>query len=46
MLNVALPKGRLGDKVYDLLAGIGYGCPEDYNATRKLVVENPAAGIS
>ena len=45
MLNVALPKGRLGDKVYALLAGIGYGCPEDYNATRKLVVENPAAGI-
>ena len=31
MLNVALPKGRLGDKVY--------------NATRKLVVENPEAGI-
>ena len=45
MLNVALPKGRLGDKVYNLLAGIGYGCPEDYNAIRKLVVENPAAGI-
>ncbi len=45
MLNVALPKGRLGDKVYNLLAGIGYGCPEDHNATRKLVVENPAAGI-
>ena len=45
MLNVALPKGRLGDKVYNLLACIGYGCPEDYNATRKLVVENPAAGI-
>ena len=45
MLNVALPKGRLGDKVYHLLAGIGYGCPEDYNATRKLVVENPEAGI-
>lgn len=45
MLNVALPKGRLGDKVYNLLAGVGYGCPEDYNATRKLVVENPEAGI-
>ena len=45
MLNVALPKGRLGDKVYDLLAGVGYGCPENYNDTRKLVVENPAAGI-
>ena len=45
MLNVALPKGRLGDKVYGLLARIGYGCTEDYNATRKLVVENPEAGI-
>ena len=45
MLNVALPKGRLGDKVYNLLAGVGYGCSENYNDTRKLVVENPAAGI-
>ena len=45
MLNVALPKGRLGDKVYNLLARIGYGCTEDYNATRKLVVENTEAGI-
>ena len=45
MLNVALPKGRLGDKVYNLLAGVGYGCPEDYHETRKLVVENPEAGI-
>lgn len=45
MLNVALPKGRLGDKVYNMLAGVGYGCPENYNETRKLVVENPEAGI-
>ena len=45
MLNVALPKGRLGDKVYDLLAGVGYGCPENYADTRKLVVENRKAGI-
>ena len=45
MLNVALPKGRLGDKVYNLLASVGYGCPEDYHETRKLVVENPEAGI-
>ncbi len=45
MLNVALPKGRLGDKVYDLLAGVGYGCPGNYNDSRKLVVENPKAGI-
>ncbi len=45
LLSVALPKGRLGDKVYALLAGVGYGCPENYNETRKLVVENPEAGI-
>lgn len=45
MLNVALPKGRLGDKVYDLLAGVGYGCPENYADSRKLVVENRKAGI-
>ena len=45
MLNVALPKGRLGDKVYELLAGVGYGCPENYSDTRKLVVENREAGI-
>lgn len=40
-LNIALPKGRLGDKAYALLAGAGYGANEDYNDTRKLVVENP-----
>ncbi len=45
MLSVALPKGRLGDKVYNLLAGVGYGCPEQYSDTRKLVVENREAGI-
>ena len=45
MLNVALPKGRLGDKVYNLLAGVGYGCPENYSDTRRLVVENQEAGI-
>ncbi len=45
MLNVALPKGRLGDKVYQLLAEAGYGCAENYNDSRKLVVENVDAGI-
>ena len=44
-LNIALPKGRLGDKAYGLLAQAGYGAAEDYNATRKLVVENPEAGV-
>lgn len=45
MLNVALPKGRLGDQAYRLLESMGYGCGEDYNAGRKLVVENLEAGI-
>ena len=45
MLNIALPKGRLGDQVYSLLAGAGYGCSEDYNESRKLVVENRPAGV-
>ena len=45
MLSVALPKGRLGDKVYRLLESVGYGSPENYADTRKLVVENADAGI-
>lgn len=44
-LNIALPKGRLGDKAYKLLAEAGYKANEDYNDTRKLVVENPQAGV-
>ena len=44
-LNIALPKGRLGDKAYKLLAEAGYKANEDYNDTRKLVVENPDAGV-
>ena len=44
-LNIALPKGRLGDKAYGLLAGAGYGASENYNDTRKLVVENPEARV-
>ncbi len=43
-LNIALPKGRLGDKAYGLLAAAGYEANENYNETRKLVVENPEAG--
>lgn len=45
MLNIALPKGRLGGQVYALLQKAGYGCGEEPGATRRLVVENPAAGV-
>jgi len=41
MLNIALPKGRLGDQVYRLFSGIGYECAAIYEDNRKLVFENP-----
>ncbi len=40
MLTVALPKGRLGDQVYELFSGIGYECKAIYEDNRKLVFEN------
>ena len=45
MLNIALPKGRLGDQVYELLAGIGYDCSAIYEQNRKLVFENPENNV-
>lgn len=40
-INIALPKGRLGEKVYSLFESIGYGCPEMLDGGRKLIFENP-----
>ncbi len=40
MINIALPKGRLGKKVYNILEEIGYGCPEILEDNRKLVFED------
>lgn len=45
MLNIALPKGRLGDKVYDLLDAVGYDCREIYQDNRQLVFENASRGV-
>ena len=45
MLNVALPKGRLGDKVYKMLESIGYDCPEILEDTRKLIFESKENGV-
>lgn len=45
MLNIALPKGRLGDKVYDMLASVGYDCPGYYEQNRKLVFESPEKNV-
>ncbi len=41
MLNVALPKGRLGDQVYALFSKIGYDCGAIYEGDRRLVLESP-----
>ena len=40
MINVALPKGRLGEKVYAMFEQAGYECPSIKEANRKLVFEN------
>ena len=45
MVNIALPKGRLGEKVYDLFEASGYGCPSIRENSRKLIFENEASGI-
>lgn len=45
MINIALPKGRLGEKVYDIFEKAGYECPSMKEENRKLVFENPAAGV-
>ncbi len=45
MLNVALPKGRLGEKVYQLFAAAGFECPALLDPGRKLIFENEAAGV-
>ncbi len=40
-LNIALPKGRLGEKVYGLLEKAGFECPQVMDPGRKLILENP-----
>ena len=39
MLSIALPKGRLGEKVYDLLEKAGMQCPSIREGGRKLIFE-------
>ena len=45
MINVALPKGRLGEKVYAMFEAAGYECPSIKENSRKLIFENPEKGI-
>ncbi len=46
MLNIALPKGRLGEKVYAMFARAGFECPELLEESRKLIFTNQAANVS
>ena len=45
MINVALPKGRLGEKVYSIFESIGYECPSIHENNRKLTFENEEKGV-
>ena len=45
MINVALPKGRLGEKVYDMFEKSGYPCPSIKEPNRKLIFENKEVGV-
>lgn len=45
MINVALPKGRLGERVYAMFEAAGFACPSIKENNRKLVFENTEAGV-
>ena len=45
MLNIALPKGRLGEKVYSMFEEAGFDCPSIKENNRKLTFENAELGL-
>ena len=45
MLNIALPKGRLGEKSYALFEAAGFECPSIKEDSRKLIFENERCGV-
>ncbi len=45
MLNIALPKGRLGEKVYAMFEKAGFECPSILENSRKLIFENEEKGV-
>ncbi len=44
-LNIALPKGRLGEKVYSMFEAAGFECPSIKDGGRCLIFENSELGI-
>ena len=45
MLNIALPKGRLGERVYTMLKAADYACPAIEQQDRRLFFENEESGV-
>ena len=45
MLNIALPKGRLGEKAYAVFEKAGFPCPSIRENNRKLIFENEELGL-
>ena len=45
MISIALPKGRLGERVYDMFERAGFACPSIKENTRKLIFENAECGV-
>jgi ATP phosphoribosyltransferase len=45
ILSVALPKGRLGEKVYDMFEKAGFECPSVKDNSRKLIFFNPEKAV-
>ena len=45
MINIALPKGRLGESVLEIFEKLGYGCPAIHEKNRKLIFTNEENGV-
>ena len=45
MINIALPKGRLGEKAYAMFEKAGFECPSIHEQSRKLIFENEEKGV-
>jgi len=44
-VNIALPKGRLGEKVYKMLENAGYACPDIKENDRRLIFESADGSV-
>ena len=44
-VNIAIPKGRLGEKVFEILTSAGIKCPADINDNRKLIFEDKESRV-